>query len=95
MVALFRAQFPELAERFKRGWQSRGGGAEEPDVVCPWFHVEVKRQKRPNIKRALKQAEADTQGSPPVAFTKEDRGEWIVSMRPALFFDLIKAAFRL
>lgn len=64
----------------KRGWQSRGGGKEEPDVVAPGLHIECKAHARVNIKQAIKQATDDTSGELPVAVTKDDRKPVLVTM---------------
>lgn len=69
-----------IFDEVRRGWQSREG-TDEPDVIAgPYWH-EVKRQKQPNIRAALRQAVADTDGRTPIAWTKADRGEWLVTMR--------------
>lgn len=66
--------------------QSRGGGAEESDVFCdslPWLHIEAKAHKKVSIKAAMKQAVSDTieTGKLPVAITKDDYKEPLVTMR--------------
>jgi hypothetical protein len=63
--------------------QTRGGGAEVSDVEMPLVHIEAKRHKRCNIKAALEQAINDCQanGKIPVAVTKDDRKEILVTMR--------------
>lgn len=76
-----RSYFPWVEA--KRGWQSRGGGKEEPDVV--WleeFHIECKRGKKTNIKAAMAQAEEDMKHPAvfPVAITRDDRGKAYVTM---------------
>lgn len=68
----------------KRGLgQTRGGGSEVSDIDMPILHVEAKRHKRCNIKAAVKQAIADSanNGKIPVAITKDDREEILVTMR--------------
>jgi hypothetical protein len=68
----------------KRGLgQTRGGGSEISDVDIPLLHIEAKRHKRCNIKAALEQAIADAKnnGKIPVAITKDDRREILVTMR--------------
>lgn len=60
----------------KRGLgQTRSGGEEVSDVDMEHIHVEAKRQKRCNIKAALRQAisDATVNGKIPVAITKDDR----------------------
>ncbi len=78
----------------KRGiGQSRGGGAEVPDVVCPAFHVEAKVGKLPNPRAALAQAERDVESAEsklwPVAVVKDDRKAPFVTMRLDDFLDLV------
>lgn len=64
----------------RRGLQYRDG-SDAPDVVCPPFHIECKRQARVSIEAALEQAvEACADDLTPVAVTKKDRGKVIVSM---------------
>lgn len=74
--------------------QSRGGGAEEPDIVIDLpYHIEVKRQARPLIMAAYEQAAADAaQGRAPVAVTRCDRGEWMATLRLEVFAALLRAA---
>jgi len=63
--------------------QTRGGGAEVSDVEMPLVHIEAKRHKRCNIKAALEQAinDCEANGKIPVAITKDDRKEILVTMR--------------
>ena len=63
--------------------QTRGGGAEVSDVEMPLVHIEAKRHKRCNIKAALEQAinDCEANGKIPVAVTKDDRKEILVTMR--------------
>lgn len=64
----------------KRGFQTRGGTKEAPDVDgTPWF-IECKCGKATNIKAALRQAVEATDGRPPVAICKDDRTEPVVAM---------------
>lgn len=70
--------------------QTRGGGGECADVEledrdlsekAAQLHFELKRQKRCNIKGALKQAMEDKrEGDIPVIITKEDREPALVTM---------------
>ena len=58
----------------KRGiGQSRGGGAELPDVDGTPFHIECKRGVKVNVRAALRQAQRDSQGRPVLVLVKEDR----------------------
>lgn len=70
----------EIYPDAKRGYQTRGGTAEAPDVDgTPWFW-ECKVGQRPNPRRALLQATAATDGRVPVASTKVDRQPRMVSL---------------
>jgi hypothetical protein len=72
--------------------QCRGGGAEEADVVNPLFHIECKRQKKPNIAAAFEQSSDDCpQGKIPVAVTKRDRGPTLVTMTAVDFLQIVAA----
>lgn len=88
---VLRVEFPEL--EFRRGLQSRGGGAEVADVEgLPGFHFEVKRVENLAIWKALAQAEndADAQLVPVVAF-RRNFGKWYVAIAAEHFFDLLHA----
>ncbi len=62
--------------------QSRGGGAEESDVVVPCFHVEAKHHAVVNVGAALAQACEDAgPGLYPIAVCKSDRRPPMVAMR--------------
>lgn len=75
----------------KRGLQSRGGGAEEADVVCPYFHVECKKGPMPNPRAALKQAKEDAQpGMVPLGVVGDDRKPPFVVMELEDFLGFIK-----
>jgi hypothetical protein len=77
----------------KRGYHQARGGDEAPDILAGDLPVwlEVKRQARPNIPAALAQAQAECGERPlwPVAFTRADRGEWLVTMSASDWCDLI------
>lgn len=78
----------------KRGiGQTRSGGAEVSDVDMEIIHIEAKRHKRCNIKAALKQAIADANvnGKIPVAITKDDREEILVTMLLDDWIDLFNS----
>lgn len=76
IAKLFREFYPEA----RRGYQSRGGGAEQADVEGTPFHVECKVGKQTNIKAAVRQALTDTDGRPIVVVTKDDRSDTLVTM---------------
>lgn len=66
--------------------QTHRGGRECPDIDCddvpaPGLHCEVKRGKRTNPRAALEQAERDCGARVPWALTRDDRGEWTVTVR--------------
>lgn len=65
----------------KRGFQTRGGTAEAPDIEGLPFYPELKKQKSwPSIPGALKQAADGTDGRIPISITAKDREEPIVGM---------------
>ena len=91
---------------FKRGLgQTRGGGADVPDVVpednalADRIHIECKRQKVCSIKGAMKQATDDVakrieqtpETNPmPIVITKDDRKDILVTMQLNDFLLLFK-----
>jgi hypothetical protein len=66
----------------KRGYQSRGGGAEAADVVSTLpYHIECKRGRKPLVRAALEQAMGDAKpGMLPMAVIKDDRGKPFVCL---------------
>ena len=89
IARLFRGLFPQA----RRGIQTRDGGGEAADVVIPFFHLELKRQIRCNIKAALRQAaEECSAGKVPVAICRDDYEAATVTMRLDDFMDLVKEA---
>ena len=74
-----------------RGLQSRGGGAEEADVICPYFHVECKKGPQPSPRAALKQATDDAKpGQAPIGVIGDDRKPPFVVIGLEDFLDFIK-----
>jgi hypothetical protein len=70
-----------LGVECRRGAAQSRRGTDAADLEgLPWW-IECKRQKQPNIRAALRQAVADTDGRVPVAMTRADRDRWVVSMR--------------
>ncbi len=78
-----------LGVECKRSYQQSRSGSDAPDVVCgdlPLW-VEVKRGKRPLPIAALQQAieakaqSGDCHAHVPIALTRADHGEWIVTLR--------------
>ena len=87
LVHLFREAMPGAEVR--RGLQSRGG-EEVPDVDCPVFWIESKRGKKPNVRAALRQAEAAApQGRIPLAVIRDDRAEAFVALSLEDFLEFI------
>jgi hypothetical protein len=88
----FRTAIPWLTD-IRRGLsQPRGGGAEEPDVICPFLHIECKRGIKPNIMRGFEQAQRDAQpGLIPVAITRGDNQAAMVTLRLEDFLPLFRS----
>ena len=64
----------------RRGWQS--DGREAPDVAAGPFAIECKHRIAPNVRQAMRDAEAHApQGCHPVAFVRWQGGEELVAMR--------------
>lgn len=63
----------------KRGYQSRGGGAEQADVILPGlpYHIEAKRMEKSAVYKHIEQAYEDcwrsAAGGIPVVLLKADR----------------------
>ena len=88
LVHLFREAMPGAEVR--RGLQSRGG-EEVPDVDCPVFWLESKRGRKPNVRAALRQAEAAApQGRIPLAVIRDDRQEAFVALSLRDFLELVR-----
>lgn len=83
-------------EKVVRGFQSRGGGKEQADVICPIVHPECKVGARPNIKAALEQAESDAQPQKiPVAVCRFDgERDAIVAMRFSTWRGMLLAVWK-
>lgn len=90
----------EAAELVSRLWpgakrglaQSRTAKAEGADVDapgCPYW-IEVKRGARINVTAAYEQAKRDSDGRQPLALTRSDRGEWLVTMSWEVFERILK-----
>ena len=88
LVWRFREVMPGAEVR--RGLQSRGG-EEVADVDCPVFWVEAKRGKLPNVRAALRQAEADApKGRIPVAVIRDDRAAPFVALSLEDFLEFVR-----
>lgn len=87
------SRFRELWESAKRGFQTRGGTSEAPDVDGTPFFIECKKGKRTNIKAAYRQALGATDGRVPIAVTQDDREEILVTLSLTHFLLLIRSIF--
>ena len=78
------------AENTRRGLQYRDG-SECADVVVPAFHVECKRGRKTNPRKALAQAIEDSAGKGlwPLAVCKDDKEPAFVAMQFEDFLDLL------
>lgn len=83
-------------EKVVRGFQSRGGGKEQADVICPIVHPECKVGARPNLKAALEQAESDAQPNKiPVAVCRWDgERDGVVAMRFSTWRGMLLAVWK-
>jgi len=87
LVHRFREVMPDAEVR--RGLQSRSGH-EVADVETPIFWVESKRQKKANIRQALRQATASAPaGRVPVAVCKDDHEPATATLLLDDFLELI------
>ena len=90
-VAAILRKHGHLAER---GFQSRGGGREAPDVChsLPGWRFEVKRAEKLNIHAAFRQADDDIAPDDdctiPAVVHRASREPWLVTLR---FEDLLDA----
>lgn len=83
----------EVFQDAKRGFQTRGGTKEEPDVDGTPFYIECKAHKKCNRKKAWKQADdAKAPGRIPVAVCKDDYKPITVTMLASDFFQCFGSA---
>lgn len=68
---------------------SQSEGADEADVRNTPYWVEVKVGARPPILAGFRQAQRDTDGRPPLVLSKQDRGEWLVTVSLETFSALL------
>ena len=89
MVHRFAEVFGE--DKVRRGLQYRDG-SDCPDVVAPAFWVECKRGRKTNVKAALKQAQAASEGKGlwPVAVCRDDEEAATATLALDDFLDLLK-----
>lgn len=77
----------------ERGWQSRGGGADNADVNgVPGVHIEVKRTEKFEPYNWLAQAQRDAGdgGRLPVVLHRRNKQPWMAIMPMEYFLQLIK-----
>jgi len=80
----------EFFPNAKRGVGQTQAGNNCADVEGTDWWIEVKRSKRmPNVHAAMAQAETETDGRPPLVLSRQDRGEWIASIKFKDFARLI------
>lgn len=74
-----------VGPRVRRGRQSGGGGAEEPDItgddMPSWMHVEATHGAAPSVWAKMAQAERDDPSRSAVAVVRRDGGDEVVAMR--------------
>lgn len=78
----------------RRG-QQFSGSPDSPDVICPQldaFHFEVKRVQKLNIVDAMDQAKRDAGTRAPIVAHRRNDCEWLVTMRAADWFHLVREA---
>ena len=92
LARLLRPFFPDAyrssgAQRRKTG----SYGKKPPDLEALPFWPEVQRAKKGGvrIRSKLEQAQRETDGRLPIAFTREDRDVWVVSMTLDAFLVLL------
>lgn len=82
----------------KRGWQSRGGGKEEADVMIDLpYHIEAKALARSAVYKYMEQAVMDSgkggiNGDVPVVILKADRKPWLAIMLAEDWIENVKEA---
>jgi hypothetical protein len=88
LVHRFREVMP--GAEIRRGLQSRSG-EEVADVEVPVFWPELKRGKQPNIRAALRQAQAAApKGRIPIAVVRDDRAEATVTLTLDDFLEFVR-----
>lgn len=86
VAKIFRPLFPAT----KRGYQARDGTKAAPDVDgTPWY-IECKVGAHPNIRAAVLQAKAGTDGRPVLVVTRRDHEEPLSTMILSDFMVLLQ-----
>lgn len=79
----------------RRGYQSRGGGAEQADVILPGlpYHVEAKRPAKCAVYAYMEQAERDSKdsGLTPVVLLRANGKQALVLMRANDWINYVKS----
>lgn len=77
----------------ERGFQTRGGTAEETDIQGTPFAIECKVGAQPNIRAAMKQVQTAKPDGKHVVISKRDREEVLVTMKFQDWYDLLAAVY--
>lgn len=95
LASVLREGLPDLAEHIRRGWQARLGCDDSDVCGIPGFWIEHKCGKKPNPRRALKQAKNDAKGRAfPIAIIQDDHArERVVVLELGTFLRVLRAAF--
>jgi hypothetical protein len=92
VATLLRPKFPDVhttrsAQAGARSQQSK----QIADLGGVPFRIEVKRQKKPNIRAAYKQACECEGDAPAVAITRADRDVWLATMSLGDWLELFES----
>lgn len=95
LAELLRDGLPDFADQVRRGWQARLGCDDSDICGIPGFWIEHKCGKKPNMRRALKQAKGDSKGRAfPIAIVQDDHArERMVVLELTTFLRILRAAF--
>lgn len=76
------------------GQQYMGGGADNPDVICPALprmHNEVKFAQNLSVRKAMEQSTDDAgENKVPIVAWKKNGEDWLVVIKAQDFFQLVK-----
>ncbi len=90
-----REALPQLAEKIRRGWQTRSGSDEADVLGVPGFWFENKSCRKVQLQAALRQAiTACKESDIPVVVAREDRQEPMALLRWSDFLVLLQRYFQ-